>query len=144
MPRVEFEKGSYILVIRLRSQHNVLVGSLGEIPFKAGWYLYAGSAMGGFGKRLSRYGKKIEKPRWHIDYLLQIATLRKILVYAAGERLECQIAGALMKEFESVPGFGCTDCRCMSHLFYATCQRELKPGLAKAELMGSKRWQGIK
>jgi sugar fermentation stimulation protein A len=141
MPSKGLEKGSYILVIRLRSQHKMFVGSLGEIRFKAGWYIYAGSAMGGFGKRLSCYGKKIEKPHWHIDYLLQIATLRKILVYAASECLECQIAGALMKAFESVPGFGCTDCRCMSHMFYATCQRELNQGMAQAELMGGKRWQ---
>ncbi|OGS40097.1 MAG: hypothetical protein A3K77_02330 [Euryarchaeota archaeon RBG_13_31_8] len=33
---------------------------------------------------------------------------------------ECRIATILEKHLFSIPGFGCSDCRCKSHLFYGS------------------------
>jgi Uri superfamily endonuclease len=130
----QVDKGTYVLVISLPTPQRIVVGRLGEIGFNAGWYAYVGSAMAGFKSRLPRYSKKIEKPHWHIDFLLRVASLRRIVIYPASERLECQIAGVLSKRFESVAGFGCSDCKCQSHLFYSISQlyrTEIRTGFRK-------------
>ena len=129
MPVEQVDKGSYILLINFPAHHNIVVGKLGKIHFNSGWYAYVGSAMGGFRKRLPRYLNKVERLHWHIDYLLELAPARRILVYATNERLECRIAGMLREVLESVPGFGCSDCLCKSHLFYSPTYRKLKSGL---------------
>ena len=129
MPVEQVVKGSYILLISLPAPHSIIVGKLGKTHFDSGWYAYVGSAMGGFSRRLPRYLNKVERLHWHIDYLLELAPARRILVCATNERLECQIAGTLGKVLESVPGFGCSDCLCKSHLFYSPTYRKLKSGL---------------
>lgn len=35
------------------------------------------------------------------------------------KRLECQLAQRVGKVFQSFPGFGSSDCRCPSHLFFS-------------------------
>jgi len=35
-------------------------------------------------------------------------------------REECNIAEKLDERLFSIPGFGCSDCRCKSHLFYGS------------------------
>jgi Uri superfamily endonuclease len=116
------EKGIYCLVLSLG--HSVIkVGALGECEFRTGWHIYTGSAQGPGG--LSRVARHIRlarcrsgTPRWHIDYLLQDPGC--ILNYAVCARtarpLECDLARAL--KGEPIPGFGCSDCHCLSHLFY--------------------------
>jgi Uri superfamily endonuclease len=53
-----------------------------------------------------------------VDYLLLDPRFR--LLYAVTAEtdldLECAYAGAIGGD--AVPGFGCSDCRCRSHLFY--------------------------
>jgi len=48
-----------------------------------------------------------------------------IILCETGERAECTIAEALSRQFDAIPGFGCSDCRCPSHLFFST--KEMKP-----------------
>ncbi len=119
--------GSYVLLIQLPEAQSINVGSLKTTAFPHGNYAYVGSAMGGFKSRLNRHLKSDKKPRWHIDYLLNRAFISGIILIKAEERLECAIAQALNRQFMSVPGFGCSDCRCRSHLFLAP--EEMEPAI---------------
>ncbi len=120
--------GSYVLVFRLWESIQVRVGALGLINFQSGFYLYVGSAMGG--RLLQRVHRHIKPPKdkkihWHLDYLLETAahttSLEKILLYPSMERWECELAKIIgQKSNGKIEGFGSSDCKCASHLFYCT------------------------
>lgn len=120
------DKGIYCLVFRNPSC-TVRVGALGEVAFRKGWHIYAGSALGSGGlARLKRHvalsREKDRRPKWHVDYLSAGSefSLRYTISAATTERLECRLAAALGDG--GVPGFGCSDCTCPSHLFWKkTC-----------------------
>jgi Uri superfamily endonuclease len=116
------DKGIYCLIFR-NPGCMVTIGALGEIRFRRGWHLYVGSALGSGG--LARLGRHIalaevkdKRPKWHVDYLL--TSIQFALQYTIDakttEPLECGLAQAIGGE--SVPGFGCSDCDCTSHLFF--------------------------
>ncbi len=112
-------KGTYILFLELSEDSVIRVGRLGEFHFKKGIYLYVGSAMNGFGARIRRYISGGGKKHWHIDYLLDVAKLMAILLIPSETRIEEQIASLLEKKFEpSVAGFGASDTKSTTHLFY--------------------------
>ncbi len=112
-------KGSYVLLIELTEEQTITTGSLKAIYFPRGYYAYVGSAMGGFKSRLNRHLKSDKKPHWHIDYLLEKAAISEIILCETKDRTECAIAQALSCQFDSIPGFGSSDCKCRSHLFFA-------------------------
>jgi len=72
------KKGSYVLILRNNTAQTIHVGRLGALNFREGFYAYAGSAMGGLSKRVSRYLKEIKNPFWHIDAIMpaRLWTLR--------------------------------------------------------------------
>lgn len=113
-------KGSYVLLTHLPEEQTIAAGSLSPSLFARGYYAYVGSALGGFRSRLGRHLRTGKKPRWHIDYLLQHASLDAIVICETEHRTECVIAQTLAWQFKSVPSFGASDCRCRSHLFFAT------------------------
>ena len=119
-------KGSYILLIKLSKEQTITIGSLKALHFPRGYYAYVGSAMSGFKARISRHLKSNKKPRWHIDYLLEKASITGIILGETINRTECAIAQALSRQFDSVPGFGCSDCRCHSHLFFSANESQMK------------------
>jgi len=82
-------KGSYILLIQLSEQQRLIIGSLKAFHFPRGYYAYVGSAMGGFKSRLSHYLSSNKKPHWHIDYLLQKASIIGIVLSETSDRMEC-------------------------------------------------------
>ena len=125
-------RGSYILLIRLSENRIITVGKLSDVHFSAGFYAYVGSAMGGIAARLGYHLKRDKKRHWHIDYLLEEATVIDIGICETGNRTECAIAGVLASRFESVPGFGSSDCRCLSHLFFHADEARLKSGIREA------------
>lgn len=115
--------GTYALILRLKRRRIIPIGRLGPIPFLPGWYTYAGSALGsgGVAARLRHHLRISEKPRWHLDYLRREAEPVEAWVLASDDRREHDWAGLLSKLDDSVrpvPGFGCSDCRCASHLFH--------------------------
>ncbi len=112
-------KGSYVLLIRLTEEQTITTGRLKADYFPRGYYAYVGSAMGGFKSRLNRHLRSDKKPHWHIDYLLEKAVIRRIILCETEDRVECAIAQALSCRFDAIPGFGSSDCRCRSHLFFA-------------------------
>jgi Uri superfamily endonuclease len=121
-------KGSYILVILIEKDIEILIGALGKIKFQKGFYFYVGSAMGSYGSstlanRVKRHlmNKDKKSIHWHIDYLLNdIKTiLIKIYLIPSIDPIECFIAGELFKVSKNyIKNFGSTDCKCKSHLFY--------------------------
>jgi len=112
-------RGSYILLIELPEEQTITVGSLKTIYFPGGYYAYVGSALSGVKSRLDRHLRTNKRPHWHIDYLLQKASIDDIVICETDDRAECTIAKALGHQFDSVPGFGSSDCKCRSHLFFA-------------------------
>lgn len=131
------EPGIYTLVLSLPQAGQIKVGSLGVIDFAAGFYSYTGSARGPGGlKRVDRHiqvlkGIKTSR-RWHIDYLLPYTNLVEVFITKTTLDLECSIAKAIGKRLMAVPRFGCTDCRCYSHLHYAIELKEMQDATVTA------------
>ena len=119
-------KGSYILLIQLPEEQTITIGSLKAIYFLGGYYAYVGSAMGGFKSRLGRHLKRNKKPQWHIDYLLEKVSVTSVILCESKQRVECTIGQALGCQFNSIPGFGASDCQCRSHLFFAADERQMR------------------
>ncbi len=110
----------------------ITVGKLGDIDFKNGYYVYVGSALGGLRQRLKRHLKREKKKRWHIDYLLEHAKVESIFVWLSKKGIEDKIACKLMKKFDYINGFGSSDSKCKSHLFYSKDKDQLVTALFKA------------
>ncbi len=128
-------RGSYILLINLPKEQIITVGSLKAIYFPRGYYAYVGSAMGGFKSRLSYHLKSNKRPHWHIDYLLQKAAITDIILCESEDRIECAMAQALKGQFDSISGFGASDCKCSSHLFFSAEEMKSKV-VATLDLLG--------
>jgi Uri superfamily endonuclease len=111
-------KGTYLLVMELPKETTVMVGKQGLVHFQKGWYVYVGSALNGLTQRIQRHLRKDKKIHWHIDYLLPYTEIVDILYNDNSRRDECTISRLLEKKFTGIPGFGCSDCTCKSHLFY--------------------------
>lgn len=109
--------GAYILILTLDHAQEITVGALGKLHFSPGALAYVGSAMAGLEQRIARHLRPDKRLHWHIDYLLEHARVVKVIPIPSRERLECRIAAALAARLEAVPGFGCSDCKCISHLF---------------------------
>lgn len=129
-------KGSYVLIIELKNDEEIEVGKLGTFHFGKGYYAYVGSAMNGIDARIGRHMRHDKKKHWHIDYLLEKGIIRQAW-YVEGKRDECKIARSMEGKFNSIAGFGSSDCRCRSHLFYS----KSIAGLVEAvEAMGLRRY----
>lgn len=114
--------GTYLLLLWLEEDREIIIGRLGTLLFPRGYYLYVGSAggPGGLRARLARHCRRAKHPRWHIDYLRCHANLVEIWAVESDERLECLWAQQLaqLSPVRSIPHFGSSDCRCPSHLFH--------------------------
>jgi len=125
-------KGSYILLVELASNKDILIGKLGYIFFPKAFYAYVGSAMNGFKARLAHHLRDSKKPHWHIDYLLNQSEIIDIILCPDEQRAECLLAQALAKDFQFIPGFGSSDCHCNSHLYFDSDKDKLKAGIVAA------------
>ena len=126
-------KGTYIIVLHFDRTRIIAVGKLGPVQLKRGYYAYVGSAFGpgGMKSRLRHHIMPKTRFHWHLDYLDGI--LKEIWVSEPGARLEHEWAWSLGETSSGrVPGFGCSDCSCDSHLFYFTSLKRLHK--ARAEL----------
>ena len=105
----------YFIILKLDDDREIEVGKLGRINFKRGYYIYVGSAKRGFSKRIQRHLRKNKKLRWHIDYLTTKADVIEVFKSDADEH---ELAELASKFYEGIKGFGSSDCKCYSHLFY--------------------------
>jgi sugar fermentation stimulation protein A len=112
------DRGSYLLILQLKKRRYLKIGKLGSLYFRKGFYVYVGSAMASLSKRLERHRRSRKNFHWHIDHLRSAADFETALPIRSSERLECRLADSLASLAPwSVPGFGCSDCSCASHLF---------------------------
>lgn len=116
-------KGTYGLCINVSEDTVIKVGALGDIEFTLGKYVYVGSALNSLYPRLDRHLKhsrgEHNVTHWHIDYLLreQVVSIDQIYMNDNGEKLECIMAAKVAEDGNPIQKFGCSDCKCNSHLF---------------------------
>ena len=125
-------KGSYVLLISNDSLKNIRIGHMGIVAFKPGYYAYVGSALNNMEKRIRRHVSPIKKVFWHIDYLLRDTKIVEIFSIECSQKLECEIADILSLFLKPVPKFGCSDCSCISHLFYHNHHDTIKDTIESA------------
>ena len=124
--------GTYLLVMEMVRDTEIRVGALGQIAFRAGHYLYVGSALGGLAGRLRRHLRSQKRLHWHIDYFLQHARICQVWWHPGDERLECLWArecAALSGAHAVDARLGASDCSCRTHLLHLT-QRPMLPEIA--------------
>ncbi|MGB9853198.1 MAG: GIY-YIG nuclease family protein [Candidatus Bathyarchaeales archaeon] len=112
-------KGIYVLAISVNKSVTIKVGALGNVTFEKGLYAYVGSAQNNLDKRLRRHFQWAKRKFWHIDYLLANAhaSVLKAFYKEAEKPEECTVARGFSEKGFAVKKFGCSDCRCVSHLF---------------------------
>ncbi len=115
--------GTYALILEARRAGPIRAGRLGELALTKGTYVYVGSAFGPGGVRARvRHHQTISSaPHWHMDYLRPAVRIRQVWYSHDPEYREHEWA----RVFASTPGaavprvgFGSSDCRCASHLFF--------------------------
>lgn len=62
------DSGVYVMIMHLNSDLELEIGSKGMMHFKAGYYMYVGSAKANLTKRIERHKRKRKKMHWHLDY----------------------------------------------------------------------------
>ena len=124
--------GIYILLTELLEEQEISIGRLGCITFPRGFYAYVGSAMNGLKSRTNYHLRKKSHYRWHIDYLLERASIREIIVSETTARAECTLAQTLARGLKPIHGFGCSDCKCSSHLYFGQEKNRLRGKIIEA------------
>lgn len=128
-------KGTYCLVINVKSDVKIEIGKvLGEIEFKKGCYMYVGSAMNSLETRVQRHLSNDKKKHWHIDYLLlnDSSNIENVIVNISDKKIECELAETISENEKTIPGFGCSDCNCQSHLIYFENRKIAEEKIEKA------------
>ena len=132
-------RGAYFLYIVVSSDIAIQIGALGILVFPHGNYVYIGSALNSLEPRITRHILTslghTRTTHWHIDYLLREPTVDIEAIYYAEsfDKRECLYASQVAKHGEPVEGFGCSDCKCTSHLFRVQNDSFI-------EKMGLKKW----
>ena len=116
------EPGTYVLVLECTRRRALQIGRWGQLELDHGHYLYVGSALGagGLRARVSRHCRRDKTRRWHVDFLRACTRLDRVWYLQDAKRLEHVWAKALEGVAQATPvkGFGCSDCHCLSHLFF--------------------------
>lgn len=117
-----FEENHTLYMIEGYLDHDqeIKVGKLGTFIFPCGRYIYVGSARRNIRSRIERHLRIEKKLRWHFDYLRPFLQVEKVQTFD-GMNGECGLFHKLFLEKEGeiiVKGFGSSDCKCHSHLFF--------------------------
>lgn len=114
--------GTYALILQSHSSQTIQVGRWGQLDLQSGFYIYIGSAFGpgGVRARVSRHLRGDKRKHWHVDYLREYVIPTEVWISYKAEHLEHDWASILFEMPEMIPiqGFGCSDCKCHSHLFF--------------------------
>ena len=119
-------KGCYCLIINLDKTCKIEIGKLGKVNFNKGYYVYVGSAMNSLKARIKRHISDGKKLHWHIDYFLKNknSKITDIIYNVSDEKIECKLSEEISIKSEGITGFGCSDCKCESHLYYFKNRKE--------------------
>ena len=109
-------KGIYCLIIFLKKSQRIKIGQRTGF-FTRSYYCYIGSAQNNLEKRIERHLRRKKKKHWHIDYFLEKAEIRDIIVKRKTK--ECKLSEILKELGGKVifVGFGSSDCSCQAHLY---------------------------
>ncbi len=125
--------GTYVVVLKSAQAKTVQIGRLAQLAVHKGYYVYVGSALGpgGVAARLRHHAKVSEKPHWHLDYLRAETAFYSAYASYSAEKKECECEWASMLATgegvtEPMSGFGSSDCRCNTHLFYFSSALKLR------------------
>ncbi|MEM2866541.1 MAG: GIY-YIG nuclease family protein [Candidatus Hadarchaeales archaeon] len=139
-------RGTYALILHVPFDLQLKVGELGVRSFREGYYAYVGSALSGVEGRVRRHLRKEKPSHWHIDYLRMRAVVVDLVKAESRVRKECRVAKELA-DLPSVLGFGSSDCRCTSHLFYHpdrhTLTERVIRAFRKAGLRPERGWEPL-
>ena len=114
-------EGIYQLLIYLPKNTSIVIGKKGTFEFPNGHYIYTGSARNGLERRVERHLKTNKKHFWHIDYLLDFATIKKVFLFTNSKFGECALSLKTLGKPGAkiiVPKFGSSDCGCPAHLIF--------------------------
>jgi len=128
--------GTYIVVLKSQQAKTIQVGKLAQLDIKQGYYVYIGSAMGSGGvpARLKHHSKVSKRPHWHLDYLRAATEFYQAHALYSSERKECEWAAMMAKSVavsQPMKGFGSSDCRCSTHLFYFSSRLKAAQAIGK-------------
>jgi len=115
------DKGNYCIIIEMKKDSNIKIGAKGIMHFDKGFYVYVGSALNSLSNRIKRHISKNKKKHWHADYLLlnKNSEVKEVIYTYSTKKIECEIANEILEDsVKYVELFGCSDCKCMSHLYY--------------------------
>ena len=124
------QPGSYAVILENRKQATIDVGRRIQLAIEPGYYLYVGSAFGpgGLRARVGRHARPDKKRRWHIDFIRAHMDFQYAWCSYSPVNQEHCWAGLLQTQmsYKALPGIGCSDCRCETHLFYSPRQPDLR------------------
>lgn len=133
-------KGTYCLIISMKDDSTIKIGAMGRTYFKKGFYVYVGSALNSLDKRIERHISKKKKKHWHADYLTlnKNAQIKEVVFTYSTKKIECDISNEISKKSNgNIELFGCSDCNCMSHLYYFdSYEKALKSSACSYENLG--------
>jgi Uri superfamily endonuclease len=128
--RLPAEPGVYVLWLRLGRPRRLDIARLGRPLLEAGVYGYVGSARGpgGLAARLGRHLSGCGTRRWHVDHLRRAARVENAWWWVTrsphAEDACVGILESLPDVVPSVAGFGASDSRRRTHLFFGRCVPE--------------------
>lgn len=118
---------TYILILKLKRDLSIGIGSLGIQNFKKGYFIYIGSGKRNINLRILRHIKKEKRLHWHIDYLTRDENFIIKKVYLIRDFSECKLAEFFsLNNFYYIKNFGSSDCKCKSHLFYSKNLKDIE------------------
>lgn len=114
-------KGSYCLICYVKNDCKIKIGAKGLMSFPEGYYVYVGSALSNLTKRIERHLSSEKKKHWHMDYfsLNKNVNIEQVIYTFSTQKIECELSNHINKKTANyIESFGCSDCNCMSHLYY--------------------------
>lgn len=113
------DKGVYCLLMFLKRSQSIRINKRLSF-FPEGYYCYVGSALNSLEKRVMRHRSKNKKLHWHIDHFLKKSKIIRTYSIVTDKKLECWLSRKIRAQKGEVimKGFGSTDCKCETHLYY--------------------------
>jgi len=142
------EGGTYALILFCPRDQLVQIGKLGPLELRRGFYVYVGSALGpgGVRARIAHHQEVSQRPHWHIDYLRPRVRLERVWHSHDRVRREhgwARIISALRGATVPIAGFGSSDCRCATHLFFFKRRPSFKEFQQRAVAVSQESFDGL-
>lgn len=118
------KSGTYVLIVHAANRRALHIGKRGTLDVVRGYYIYVGSAFGpgGVAARVGRHLRRHKTLHWHIDSLTRVARCVDIWYthdHVSREHEWARLLGGMSGLSIPMDGFGASDCRCTSHLFFS-------------------------